>query len=123
MLLTTLFSAVALIPAATVGPPMKLIWGPTELPNGSSAYPLYEELGVDVLQLHLRWDRVATRRPRNPHDPAAAAYRWPRGLRHSLREAEQRGIAIALLVTGAPGWANGGRSREHAPLDTGDFAD
>jgi hypothetical protein len=57
--------AVALLLAApsSASAALKSIWGPNDLPNGKSAFPTYERLGVDVLQVQIRWDRVARSRP------------------------------------------------------------
>jgi hypothetical protein len=102
----------------------KAIWGPTTLPDGSSAFALYDELGIDTLQLTLRWDEVAGQRPAAPSDPADAAYRWPGEIAAAASEAARRGIRLSLLVTGAPGWANGGRASIWLPAraqDLGDF--
>ena len=46
-------------PAATAEAALKSIWGPTTLPDGSSAFPVYERLGVDVRQQQLSWRDVA----------------------------------------------------------------
>ena len=101
----------------------KSIWGPTRLLDGSSAFPLYRDLGVDNLQMNLSWSAVAPSKPANPTDPADPAYRWPEGIDFALAQARDHGISVALLVTTAPGWANGGRTAEWAPNNPQDFAD
>ena len=101
----------------------KAIWGPATLPDGRSALGLYDELGVDTLQMSISWPEVAPQRPAAPTDPADPAYRWPAGLAAVEAEAAQRGIHLALLVTNAPPWSNGGRSPIWAPDDPQDFAD
>jgi hypothetical protein len=101
----------------------KLIWGPVTLPDGSSAFPTYDELGVQVFQIQLRWPTAAPTRPANPQDPADPAYRWPAELDYAISQAKEHGIQVAVLVTHAPAWANGGRNPLWAPLRPADFAD
>ena len=100
----------------------KLIWGPPKLPGGGSAFPTYDELGVDVYQIQLRWPAAAPSRPASPEDPADPAYRWPRELDNAISQAKEHGIGVAVLVTHSPPWANGGRGPLRAP-DPSDFAD
>src|SRR5215207_9354683 len=95
----------------------KAIWGPVTLPDGSSAMPLYDELDIDTLQLALSWAQAAPQRPANPTDPADPAYRWPVEIAVAENEAAPRGIALALLVSATPGWANGGRAPIWTPAD------
>ena len=101
----------------------KAIWGPLTLPDGRSAMALYEELGVDTLQLSFNWSDVAPRRPAAPADPADPAYRWPAEIAVAEAEAARRGMHLALLVANTPAWANGGRSPISAPREPRDFAD
>jgi len=100
----------------------KSIWGPVTLPGGASAFPTYADLGVDTFQYGVSFAEVAPTRPAAPSNPSDPAYRWPAGLDRAIAEAAASRINVALLVTGSPGWANGGRSRLHAP-DPGAFAD
>jgi hypothetical protein len=113
--------------AAAHSPPaqasLKMMWGPSELPDGSSAFPVYRQLGVDVLQHQLSWRAVATARPADPRDPADPAYQWPSALDAAVAEADQNGIHSALLVKQTPDWANGGRGPKWVPTDVGDYAD
>ena len=99
----------------------KLIWGPTHLPDGSSAFPIYEELGVDVYQIQLRWPEVAPTRPASPQEPSDPAYRWPADLDYAVSQAAEHGMDVTVLVTHSPRWANGGRGDLWAP-DPTDFA-
>jgi hypothetical protein len=50
-------------------PALKSIWGPVEMPNGSSAFDVYKRLGVRVFQIQLNWRTTATARPAHPTDP------------------------------------------------------
>ena len=107
---------------ATASAEKKAMWGPVTLPDGSSAFPIYKELGVDVLQLQLQWGEVATERPKRAIDPADPAYRWPAELDEAVAQASAYGIDLALLVRNTPGWANGGRGDIWAPNDEQDYA-
>jgi hypothetical protein len=100
----------------------KLIWGPNTMPDGASAFPLYRQLGVDVLQRQLNWAATAPSRPTRPADPQDPAYRWPAALDVAAAEAQRSGIRLALQVTGSPGWANGGRVPAAAPRRPQDYA-
>jgi hypothetical protein len=99
----------------------KAIWGPTQV-DGVSQFPIYRELGVGIYQFALGWDQVAPTRPRRPGDPRDAAYRWPEEVDFAIREGRRYGIRVSLMLTGAPRWANGGRSSEWAPRLPSDFA-
>jgi hypothetical protein len=112
-----------LLAPASANAALKAIWGPNELPNGKSAFPTYERLGVDVLQKQLRWDQVARARPFDARNPADSAYRWPRDLDSAVRKARRHGIRIALMVKGAPAWSNGGYPHNVSPQDPEDYAD
>jgi hypothetical protein len=100
---------------AAPSPPLKAIWGPAQLLDGTSAFPIYRDLGVDVLQLQLQWDQTAPKRPRRAVDPGDSAYRWPATVDAAVDEAARNGIQVALLVRGSPRWANGGRPSRWAP--------
>jgi len=95
-----LASLVALLAAAPAPAPAaeKALWGPTALPDGSSPFALYQQLGIDTLQLSMRWADVAATRPAAPADPADAAYRWPAEIDVAAIEAARRGIRLSLLV-------------------------
>jgi hypothetical protein len=113
----------ALGTAATAGAAEKAIWGPAQLPDGSSAFALYRELGVDTLQMALVWSDIAPVRPASPRDPADPAYRWPAQVAAEVAGAHNAGLRVAMLVTGTPNWANGGRGPLRVPDNRRDFAD
>ncbi len=102
--------------------PLKMIWGPLTLPDGSSAFPTYRRLGVQVLQLQLVWSNVAATRPSEPTNPADPAYTWPAALDQAISQAAPYGIMLAVLVKGTPPWANGGRDPTWTPNDPRDYA-
>jgi len=84
--------------------------------------PVYELLGVDVLQQSISWSDIAPQRPAAPTDPSDPAYRWPPALAIAQAAGARRGIQLALLVTNSPAWANGGRPPIWAPANPQDFA-
>jgi hypothetical protein len=108
--------------AGTHSPALKMIWGPTVLPNQQSAFPTYKRLGVQILQLHLLWSRVAPTRPAAPENPDDPAYQWPAEIEEAVVQAAHYGIRLSLLVEMTPAWANGGRSAAWAPTHEADFA-
>ncbi len=111
----------ALLTPAAAGASEKAIWGPVTLPNGNSAFPTYQDLGVDTVQFQLNWRATAAERPADPANPADPAYAWPKDVDSAVAQAGPSGINVALLVSGSPGWANGGQSALHAP-DPADYA-
>ena len=118
-----LAAVLALFAAAPAQAEMKAIWGPSTLRDGRSAFPLYKDLGVDVLQQQLLWSRVAPTRPANPRDPNDPAYVWPRPLDFAYGQVRENHMKLALLVRGTPAWANGGRPENWAPNDPRSYAD
>lgn len=102
----------------------KSIWGPLTLPDGRSAFALYDRLGVDVYQIQLSWIDAAPARPADPTNPADPAYAWPAQLDEALGAARREGIEVAIMIKGrgTPGWANGGRDPSWAATDPADLA-
>jgi hypothetical protein len=105
----------------------KAIWGPFNEagplnPEGQSLFPIYRDLGVGIYETQIRWDLIAPTRPASPRDPLDPAYQWPLDIDAAIAEAARHGIHVAIQLFGAPGWANGNRSREWAPNDPADFA-
>jgi hypothetical protein len=101
---------------------LKLIWGGNTLPNGSSAFPTYKRLGVDVLQVQLSWAATAATRPADPRDPSDPAYTWPKALDTAVAGAKANGFKVAILVRQTPPWANGGKAEQYAPTNAKDYA-
>jgi len=98
----------------------KAIWGPVQV-NGASQFPIYRDLGVGIYQIQLRWAEVAPTRPRHPKSPVDPAYRWPRQVDYAVREGRRYGIAVSVMIIGAPRWANGGRPWNWAPSRAAHF--
>jgi hypothetical protein len=101
--------------------PKKAIWGPTQV-NGVSQFPIYQDLGVGIFNAALAWDQIAPTRPRRPSDPTDPAYHWSEEIDFAIREGRRHRIRVALTLTQAPRWADGGRSSEWAPRRAKDFA-
>jgi len=98
----------------------KAIWGPLEV-GGESLFPTYADLGTGIVQVGLSWQSVAPTRPANPTNPGDPAYNWPT-IDSAIAEAQKYGMQIAVLLSGSPGWANGGRAPNWAPNNPRDFA-
>jgi hypothetical protein len=121
VVVATILIGLVWCPAALARNP-KAIWGPVHMPDGSSALPVYRELGVRFLQLGLPWSSIAPTRPWDPTDPNDPSYRWPRDVDAAVRRAGRYGLRIALLASSSPSWANGGRLSVWAPRNP-DYAD
>ena len=104
-------------------PAEKAIWGSTTLADGTSAFPVYQQLGVDVLQIQLDWATTAPTKPAEPGNPDDPAYRWPALVDDAVAQADAAGIQVAIMVRGTPPWANGGRSPAWTPTDPHDYGD
>jgi len=100
----------------------KAIWGPVQV-AGQSQFPIYRDLGVGIYEMTVPWAGVAAARPVHPKDPSDPAYRWPAAVDFAVSEGRRYGIAVSVLLNGAPAWANGGRDSRWAPTNPKDFAD
>lgn len=97
----------------------KLIWGPSD----AAAFDTYDDLGAGLYEITINWSRIAPTKPANPTDSADPAYQWTPAVDEAIANAKRHGIQVVLLVAGAPGWANGGRSWRWAPSNPQDYAD
>ena len=122
LLLSLAFLICAAAPADAAVSLKKSMWGPSEV-NGVDQFPIYADLGVGLWQTTFNWADIAPARPANPRDPADPAYLWPADMDSTIQRAGALGIEVSVLLIGAPGWANGGRSWEFAPTRPQDFAD
>jgi hypothetical protein len=98
------------------------MWGPT-VERGVSQFPVYRDLGIQLLEMRLEWAEAAPVRPVHPRDPRDPAYRWPAAVSTGVAGSAGAGIRVALQLIGSPGWANGGRTPNWAPRRAQDFAD
>jgi hypothetical protein len=78
-------------------------------------------LGVEVVRYTLRWDAIASRRPRRATDPSDPAYDW-RIADRVLQGLRRSRIAPLVTLYGSPAWANGGRPPNYAPRSRAAFA-
>src|SRR3954470_11626144 len=99
----------------------KAIWGPVEI-DSQSQFPVYRELGAGISQTPLDWSQVASLEPLDAKDVDDPSYEWPDEIDTAIDEAKSAGIDVALTVTGAPDWANGGKSPTTGPTKAADFA-
>ncbi len=70
------------------------------------------------MRLNLYWGGkygVATRRPASATNPADPAYDWSLYDR-TVDYAAQNGVHVLFSVYGTPGWANGGKGMNVAPI-------
>jgi hypothetical protein len=110
--------AAVLQPAPPAAAFEKAFWGPTRTPDGRSAFPIYEKLGVTLYQIMLRWDRVADTPPAHALDPNDPAYQWPEEVSYALREARKHDMKVLIMIMGAPDWEavpGGDDAWHHAP--------
>jgi hypothetical protein len=99
----------------------KAIWGPTTW-NGQPAFPIYRNLGVSIYETDLKWAQAAPTRPQHPSDPNDPAYQWPADVSTAMQQAARYHMRTLFLVTGTPGWANGGRASNYPPTNPKDMA-
>jgi hypothetical protein len=97
----------------------KLIWGPYD----EKAFQTYDDLGAGLYEITVNWSRIAPSRPAEPTNPNDPAYIWTPAVEEAIEHGERHGIQVVLEVTGAPGWANGGRPYRWAPKNPQDYAD
>src|SRR3954464_11933551 len=99
----------------------KAIWGPVEI-DAQSQFPVYKQLGAGIYETTLDWSEVASLEPLDAKDVEDPSYEWPDEIDTAIAEAKSAGLQVALTVTGAPDWANGGKSAETGPTKAADFA-
>jgi hypothetical protein len=97
----------------------KLVWGPYD----AKAFETYDDLGAGLYEITINWARIAPDKPASPTDPTDPAYQWTYPVDLAVANAQKHGIEVVLAVTGAPGWANGGRPWRWAPKNPQDYAD
>jgi hypothetical protein len=105
-----------LVPATAHAAARKAIAGPVEL-DGSSAFPIYRDLGAKLYQATLDWGKVAAFRPDRARDPQDPSYDWPQDLDEAVSDARDQHKRVALTITGTPRWA-----KARKPSDYADFA-
>jgi hypothetical protein len=81
-----------------------------------------KQLGVPLVRYTLRWDQIATTRPRYPRWSGARAYTWGSSDR-VLKALHSHHIQVVLTIWGTPRWANGGRAPSYAATSPQFIAD
>lgn len=121
--LATVFLLVTLAPPSHARPSAKkAIWGPA-YDGATTHFGRYRDLGVGIYQESINWGDIAPQRPAAARDPWDPAYRWPAALDRTLAAARANRMTSALMLIGAPAWANGGHPWNWAPTRSRDFAD
>src|SRR4051812_23852557 len=116
--------ALVAVPAASAHAAVttkKAIWGPVEI-DSQSQFPVYRELGAGIYETTLDWSAVAALEPLNAKDVEDPSYEWPDEIDTAIAEAKDAGLTVALTLTGAPEWANGGKGATTGPTKAADFA-
>ena len=125
-LLAVLLVTGATASAATerrAAPAEKAIWGATTLGDGTSAFPVYKELGVDVFEVQLDWATTAPERPADPGNPDDPAYRWPRALDDAVAQATAENIQVAVMVAARRRGPTAARRPDWTPNNPTDYGD
>ena len=117
----TLVFVLAAAPAYARRSDEKAIWCPPTL-AAVSQFPVFKDLGVGIVEMHLYWFEVARTRPSHARDPQDPAYRWPLAIDEAIQQAAKYHMRIMLQVLGTPTWANGNRSFAWAPAHTSQLA-
>src|SRR3954469_24815164 len=121
-LLLALICLAPAAPAAAAVSPKKAIAGPVES-NGDSVFPTYHDLGAGIYLATLDWAQIAELPPERARDPEDPSYDWPSDLDEAVDNARQAHMQVALTLTGAPEWANGGHPARYVPKQASDYAD
>ncbi len=70
-------------------------------------------MGAAIIRLDVRWDVVATARPKNPKDQNDPAYNWA-PYDTVVDAAAKRGVRVLMTVWGTPNWAADRRVKRSA---------
>jgi hypothetical protein len=121
--LLSLLAAVVLIAApAAAADTKKALSGPVEI-DAESVFPTYHTLGAGLYVATLDWSQVAVLKPERARDAEDPSYEWPAEIDEAVDEAHANHMRVAVTITGAPKWANGGHPARYAPRDPADYAD
>jgi hypothetical protein len=121
--LTILLAATLLIAApAAAADTKKSLSGPVEI-EAESVFPTYHTLGAGIYVTTLDWSQVALLKPVRARDADDPSYDWPAEIDEALDEARANRMKVAVTITGAPEWANGGHPARYAPKNSADYGD
>ena len=114
------FVVAALAVAASASGSPRLLHGIMDdaqvLGSPDAAFATMGELRPEVIRITLSWNGVAAMRPVNPSNHLDPAYEW--GIYdRAVVSAAERNITVVFTIFGTPAWANGGRSRNVAPVN------
>ena len=74
------------------------------------AFTQLRNLRAGIVRINIDWATVATRRPRRPADPSAAAYNWT-AVDRVVSEAGSNKVRVLATIYGTPRWAGAARNR------------
>jgi hypothetical protein len=119
-----LLGAMALAsPAPASATLLKGFWGIRQDANGKSSFPVYKDLGVNVVQIQLRWNDAAPIPPINPRDPKSAGYQWPSDVTSAVSQAKKYHMRVAIMIIYSPSWASGSTNPASPPTSPKSLAD
>jgi hypothetical protein len=121
-LLPILLTPLLLVPATASADTKKALTGPVEI-DAESVFPTYHTLGAGIYVITLDWSKVALLKPERARDADDPSYEWPVEIDEAVDEARANHMKVAVTITGAPDWANGGHPARYAPKRPADYAD
>jgi hypothetical protein len=121
-LIILLAAALLSLAPAAAADTKKSLSGPVEI-EAESVFPTYHTLGAGLYVTTLDWSQVALLKPERARDADDPSYDWPAEIDEAVEEARANHMRVAVTITGAPEWANGGHPARYAPKDPADYAD
>ena len=111
--------ALLIVPAASASPSIRYgiqddAWIADGPGNLAARLDRLHKLGVQIVRYNLRWDQVASKKPKSPTSTNDPAYDWSQS-DIFLKGLKARGIAALVTIYGTPRWANGRRGPSWAP--------
>jgi hypothetical protein len=124
-LLAAVLASAALTTGASAGRPFQvgITDDTTVFSNPTKAFETMKALRVQVVRVTLWWggsNAVATRRPKDPTNPADPAYDWSR-YDPIVELAKKNKIQVLFSIMWTPRWANGGKLPKVAPKNVNDL--
>ena len=118
--------ALVLAPASASAAPRMLVGFQDDMsfrirPDRQLVLDRAQEANATIIRATVNWWDVARTRPKDATDPFDPAYNF-RDIDELARGAQIRGIELLLTIWGTPGWANGGKGRNHMPKSLSDLS-
>jgi len=88
----------------------------------SGQFGLFKRLHVSLYEADLHWNEAAPTKPGDATNPNDPAYHWPASVQQGIALASRDHMQVLLVISGTPGWANGGKSPSWVPNQPSDFA-